>query len=163
MSTWPSCRPSHRNIKDGTGQAALLWLQPPRPSIINSKISLVEGGSLYHQLRCQLQKLLKIVNQSNKKLIFYTDNLKVNILENSYKILFKVSTHWFNIFCLISISYLSRMNIFSFIYCLSVCMTEWPNWMEKNDKWKQYFEHSFEGLENQLTGNEKQNKKKRWG
>ena len=32
--------------------------------------------------------------------------------------------------------------------------------MEKNDKWKQYFEHSFEGLENQLTGNEKQNKKK---
>ena len=47
-----------------------------RPGIINSKISLVEGGSLYHQLRCQLQKLLKIVNQSNKKLIFYTDNLK---------------------------------------------------------------------------------------
>ena len=32
--------------------------------------------------------------------------------------------------------------------------------MEKNDKWKQYFEHSFEGLANQLTGNEKQNKKK---
>ena len=70
-----------------------------RPGIINSKISLVEGGSLYHQLRCQLQKLLKIVNQSN---------LKVNILENSYKILFKVSTHWFNIFCFISIFYLSR-------------------------------------------------------
>ena len=74
-------------------------LRGPRPGIINSKISLVEGGSLYHQLCCQLQKLLKIVNQSNKKLIFYTDNLKVNILENSYKILFKVSTHWFNIYC----------------------------------------------------------------
>ena len=145
------------------GQAAVLWLQPPRPGIINSKISLVEGGSLYHQLRCQLQKLLKIVNQSNKKLIFYTDNLKVNFLQNSYERLFLVSTHWLDIFmyyCFISISNRNRMNLFSFIHCISVCMTEWPNWMEKNDKWKQYFEHSFEGLENQLTGNEKQNKKK---